>query len=93
MAIEERLWAVGFLDVEDEFMGEEDGNISLEDEEEESDSDDLEDYETEVDYTGDAGDGTLRVNCVPTNGSMVIIMDLSSWLRSLYIWIYQFSHI
>ena len=75
---------MGFLDVEDEFMGEEEGEISLEDEGEESDSDDLEDYETEVDDTGDAGDGTRRVNCVPTNGSMVIIRDLSSWLRSPY---------
>ena len=67
--------------------------ISLEDEGKESDSDDLEDYETEVDDTGDAGDGTLRVNCVPTNGSMVIIRDLSSWLRSPYIWRFKFSHI
>ena len=84
---------MGFLDVEDEFMGEEEGEISLEDEGEESDSDDLEDYETEVDDTGDAGDGTLRVNCVPTNGSMVIIRDLSSWLRSPYIWRIKSSHI
>ena len=58
---------MGFLDVEDEFMGEEECEISLEDEGEESDSDDLEDYETEVDETGDAGDGTRRVNCVPSN--------------------------
>ena len=84
---------MGFLDVEDEFMGEEEGEISLEDAGEESDGDYLEDYETEVDDTGDAGDGTLRVNCVPTNGSMVIIRDLSSWLRSPYIWRYKFSHI
>ena len=74
---------VGFLDVEDEFLVEDAaGEIINEDEGEESDS--PEDYETELDCTGEVEEGTLRDNSISTNGSMVIIRDLGSWLRSPY---------
>ena len=42
---------------------------------------DSNDYETEEE---DVQEGTLQVRCVPTNGSMVIIRDLRSWLQSPY---------
>ena len=76
--------ALGFLDVVDEFMDDDYEEESPE-EQEESESDSLEDYETDPEENADSRDGLLKVNCDPTNGSVVIIKDLISWLKSPYI--------
>ena len=75
---------VGFLDIEDEIVEEIYEEVTLEEQEEE-DSDSLEDYETDTEGNGDITDGVLKVNCAPTNGSVVIIKDLTSWLNCPYL--------
>ena len=63
---------VGFVDVEDEITGEKDNEDVIEE------SDSIADYETDDD---NIEEGPLTV----TSGSMVIIRDIKSWLRSPYV--------
>ena len=72
-----------FLEVEDEIHSEEDVEDVSEEEEDEGDCD--ENYETEDDEDETPGLEIIKVSHVPTNGSMVLIRDLRSWLKSPYV--------
>ena len=75
---------MGFVEIHDEFAEDiSDGDEASEERvEETSDSDALEDFETDEE---ELEPKTVKVNSITTNGGIVIIKDLTSWLKSPYV--------
>ena len=76
------------FDIEDEVGSDEEDIVTVEAEtgEEGEESDSVEDYETDDDETNSPAESdTVRVNFVPTNGGVVLIKDLSSWIKSQFV--------
>ena len=75
--------AVSFVEIEDEFDDAESVGDASEKDEESSDSDAVDDFETDTDE--DTENRVVKVNSTATNGGVVIIKDLCAWLKSPYL--------